>query len=188
MSRLEDLSCAFADDNAGGHGVAGCYTGQDGAVSNAKVFHTINLEVAIYYRHGVAPHLGTACLVQTSLRRLTNEIFQLLRPQIAWQNLALNKGAKWHGVAYFPAELYTCHRSLEIVGMGQRIRFDQDRIIRIGARQTDLASAFRPRHDRKQRPAIPKRVELGTRFRVKNRCGAAWILLQLQRLSSFERF
>jgi hypothetical protein len=51
-----------------------------------------------------------------------------------------------------------------------------------------LASAFRPRHDRKQRPAIPKRVELGTRFRVKNRCGAAWILLQLQRLSSFERF
>jgi hypothetical protein len=146
---------------------ADCYAGQDGAVSNAKVFHTINLKVAIYYRHGVAPHLGTACLVQTGLRRLTNEIFQLLRLQIAWQNLALNKGAKWHRVAYFPAKLYTCHCSLEIVGMGQRIRFDQDRIIRIGARQTDLASAFRPRHDRKQRPAIPKRVELGTSLRVK---------------------
>jgi hypothetical protein len=114
MSRLQDLSCTFAYDDAGGHGVAGCYTGQDGAVSNAKFFHTINLEIAIYYRHGVAPHLGTACLVQTGLRRLANEIFQLLRLQIAWQNLALNKGAKWHRVAYFPAKLYTCHGTLEI--------------------------------------------------------------------------
>ena len=37
-------------------------------VSNANFVYTINLEVAIYYRHGAAPHLGTACLVQTSLR------------------------------------------------------------------------------------------------------------------------
>ena len=96
MSRLQDLSCAFSYNNAGRHGVAGCYAGQDGAVSNAKFLYTINLQAAIYYRHGVAPHLGTACLVQTALRRLTNEIFQLLRLQIAWQNLALNKGAKWY--------------------------------------------------------------------------------------------
>src|SRR5215469_5669655 len=46
-------------------------------VSNANFVYTINLEVAIYYRDGAAPHLGTACLVQTSLRRLANEAFQL---------------------------------------------------------------------------------------------------------------
>jgi hypothetical protein len=45
----KDLRGAFADDDARGHGVSGGDTGQDRAVGDAKVFGSMDFQVAVHY-------------------------------------------------------------------------------------------------------------------------------------------
>jgi hypothetical protein len=52
-----DLSGAIADDDTGCHGVIGRYTRHDGSVSDTKVVDSVDPEMTVYDRHGIAPHL-----------------------------------------------------------------------------------------------------------------------------------
>src|ERR1700694_4384032 len=89
---LEDVCGAFADDDAGGHGVAGGYPGHDRPVGDAKVFESIDVELAVHHRHGVLAHLGGTRLVPEGQDGLPNEAFELSTFQIARHDLALGEG------------------------------------------------------------------------------------------------
>ena len=63
MGDLQHLCGALAYNNAGRHGVACCDAGHNGTVSDTQVLDPIDLKFAVYNRHGIASHLGTAGLV-----------------------------------------------------------------------------------------------------------------------------
>jgi hypothetical protein len=52
------IKCSVLVNDAGSHGVAGCYAGHDGSIGNTQIFDSIELEIGVYDGHGVTPHFG----------------------------------------------------------------------------------------------------------------------------------
>src|ERR1700694_6328281 len=65
----------LADDDAGSHGIAGGHARHDRAVCDAKVFDSIDLKLAVYDRHRIAPHFRGTRLMMVSRGRIANEVF-----------------------------------------------------------------------------------------------------------------
>src|SRR5580692_238346 len=57
------FSGAFADNDAGSHSVAGGHAWHNGSIGNTQVFYPIDLEIGVYYRHGITSHLGSTRLM-----------------------------------------------------------------------------------------------------------------------------
>src|ERR1700738_3871821 len=74
---LEDLRGAFADDDAGGHGVSGGDAGHDRPVGDAKVFYPIDFQRAANHGHGVLAHLGGTGLVPVGQGGIPHEALEL---------------------------------------------------------------------------------------------------------------
>src|ERR1700744_1057890 len=91
---LEDLSCAFADDDAGGHGVAGGDAGHDRSVGDTKLFYPKDFQAAVDDRHGVLAHLGGAALVPVGRGGIANEVFELSTLEVARHGFAFGEGAE----------------------------------------------------------------------------------------------
>src|SRR5258708_7119828 len=70
-----ELRCTVADDDAGGHGVAGRHARHDRAVRDAKVFDSIDLKLGVYDGRRIAPHLGSTRLMPVRSSRIANEVF-----------------------------------------------------------------------------------------------------------------
>ena len=64
------FSGALADDDAGSHSVAGFYARHNRSVGNTQVFYPIDLEIGVYYRHGITSHLGGTRLMVVPLQWL----------------------------------------------------------------------------------------------------------------------
>src|SRR6201999_1553821 len=96
---LEDVCCAFADDDAGGHGVAGGYPGHDRPVGDAKAFYPIDFQAAVDHGHGVLAHLGGAGLVPVGRGGIPNEVLEFSTLEVARHDFALGEGLKCGGVA-----------------------------------------------------------------------------------------
>jgi hypothetical protein len=80
---LEDLGCAFADDDAGCHRVSGCYPGHDRPVGDAKVFYPIDFQLAVDHGHGVSAHLGGAGLMPIGRGGIPNEVLEFGTLEVA---------------------------------------------------------------------------------------------------------
>ena len=70
---LEDLRGAFADDDAGRHGVSGGDAGHDRPVSDTEAVDSIDFQLAIDHRHGVSAHLGGAGLMPVAHGGIADE-------------------------------------------------------------------------------------------------------------------
>src|SRR5258708_31871686 len=70
----QEFASAFADDDAGSHGVSGRDTRHDRAIGDAKVFDSIDLKLGVYHRHRIAPHLGSTRLMEVSRGSIANEV------------------------------------------------------------------------------------------------------------------
>src|SRR5258708_37669015 len=103
MLRLQHLSCTLADNNAGRHRVASCHARHDGTVRYAKVVDSIDLEIAVYNRHGIASHLGRTRLMVVSKGPLANEVFKLRPFQVTGHHLAFDVWTERRRVAYLSA-------------------------------------------------------------------------------------
>jgi hypothetical protein len=76
MSHLQYLSSTFADDDARGHRVAGCHTGHDRSVCDAKTIDSIDLQLAVYDRHFISSHLGSRGLMSIADGCITDKRFK----------------------------------------------------------------------------------------------------------------
>jgi hypothetical protein len=74
-ARSASLLRALADDDARSHGVAGRHVRHNGAVRDAKVFNSIDLELGVYDRHRIAPLFCGTRLMVVSNCRIANEVF-----------------------------------------------------------------------------------------------------------------
>src|SRR5271155_5349730 len=99
----EDVCGAFADDDAGGHGVAGGYPGHDRPVGDAKGFYSIDFQLAVDDRHGVSAHFGGAGLVPVARGCVADEVLKLGTCQLAGRDFALGERPQCGGVAYLAA-------------------------------------------------------------------------------------
>ncbi len=75
---------------------------------------------------------------------IPDKVFQFSIFQVAWHHLALGERTKRGGVAYLTAEFHAGYSGLHIIWVRQKIRLNLNGIERIGPRQTNTASAFRP--------------------------------------------
>jgi hypothetical protein len=57
MGDLQNLCGTLANDDAWRHRVACCDAGHDGTISDTQVLDPIDIKLAVYDRHGIAPHL-----------------------------------------------------------------------------------------------------------------------------------
>src|SRR5260221_1838517 len=112
MISSQYFSCALADNDTGSHGVAGRHARHDGSVGNTQAFDSIDFEVAINYRHGIASHLGGIRLMPVGNDRIPDEVCQCSPFQVTRHHLALGERTKCGGVAYLAAELHTSYRCL----------------------------------------------------------------------------
>src|SRR5262249_14347792 len=144
MLHLQNLCGTLANDDTGRHGVASCDAWHDRSIRNTQVFHPIDTQIAIDHRHEVSTHLRGAGLVPVGHDGVADEVFQLRTFQVSWHHFALGEGAQCGGVAYLSAEFHAGYRGLQIVRVRQKICVNVHRVERIGPRQTDTASAFRP--------------------------------------------
>src|ERR1700730_1809864 len=106
---------AFADNDAGSHGIAGRHSWHNRGVGNTQVFDSIDLEVGVYDRHGVTPHLGGTALMPPAESSIADEVIQRRPVQVAGHHLSLNEWAKRGGVADLTAEFHTGHQGMKIV-------------------------------------------------------------------------
>jgi hypothetical protein len=95
----KDLCGAFADDDAGGHGVSGSYPGHDRPVGDPKVFDSIDFQLTVDHGHGVSAHLGGAGLMPVAHGGIADEALKLGTLQIAWHDFALHEGTQRRRVA-----------------------------------------------------------------------------------------
>jgi hypothetical protein len=58
-------------------------TRHDRAVCDAKVFDSIDLKLAVYDRHRIAPHFCGTSLMPVRSGRIANEVFQCSSSQVA---------------------------------------------------------------------------------------------------------
>jgi hypothetical protein len=65
--RLSVFLRRLANNDAGRHGVAGRYARHDRSIVNTQVLDSIDLELAVYHRHGITSHLGGARLMSLML-------------------------------------------------------------------------------------------------------------------------
>src|ERR1700739_4895245 len=91
---FDDVSCAFTDDDAGGHGVAGGDAGHDRPVGDTKAFDPIHFQLTVNHRHGVLAHLGGAALVPVGRGGIANEALELSTLEIARHRFAFGEGPK----------------------------------------------------------------------------------------------
>src|SRR6266436_7336743 len=126
MLSPQNLCGAFADNDAGSHGVAGRHARHDRSIGNTQVFDSIDLEVGVYDQHGVTPHFGGTRLMPVGTSCIANECFKCRPFQIGRHHLALGERAKRSRVAYLAAKFHTDDRGSKIVWMGQRIFLDLD--------------------------------------------------------------
>src|SRR3979490_1911247 len=115
VSSLQYFSCAFPNDNAGGHSIAGRYSRHDGTVCNPQVVDPIDLKFAVYDRHGIASHLGSAGLVPVCDNGISNKAFQRFSRHAPWYHLAFYEWPQRRGVRYLATELHTPDHGLQIV-------------------------------------------------------------------------
>src|ERR1700675_3385984 len=112
MIGSEYFSGAVANNDAGSHAVACRHARHDGSIGNTQVFDSIDLEVGVYDRHGVTPHLGGTRLMPEGNDRIPDEVFEFSPFKATRHHLALGERTKCGGVAYLAAELHTGYRCL----------------------------------------------------------------------------
>src|SRR5260221_4231491 len=105
----DDLCRALADDDAGGHRIAGGDVWHDRAVRNPQSVDAIDAKTPIHYRHVVPAHFGRAGIMPERHGGVSDELFQFEiadRPRIG---LSLRQGAERGGVAHFTAQEHALH-------------------------------------------------------------------------------
>src|SRR5260370_29812593 len=115
VSSLQHFSCAFPNDNAGGHSVAGRYPRHNGTVCNTQVIDSIYLKLAVYDRHGVPSHLCGTRLMPTCDNRISNKVFQRFSLHLPWYHLASYERPQCSGVSYLATEFHAPDHGLQIV-------------------------------------------------------------------------
>jgi hypothetical protein len=105
-------------------------------------------------------HLGGAGLVPVAHGGIADEAPEFATCQIAGHDFALCEGPGCGGVVDFAAQLHGGYHGLGVIGMGQRMCLDLNRVGRIGG-QTDMASAFGPHRRTARCPAEIRRSESG---------------------------
>jgi hypothetical protein len=128
------FSGAFADNDAGSHGVACRDPWHDRPIRDTKFFDSISFKIAINHRHWVSAHLGATRLMVVGTGCIPDEVFELHTFQVAWHHLALGERTEWGGVAYLAAELHAGYRCFQVVWVRQKIRLNLNGIERIGSR------------------------------------------------------
>src|SRR5260221_10276719 len=115
MIGSEYFSGAFADNDAGSHGVACRHARHNRGVGNTQVFDSVDLEIAVYHRQWVTSHLGGTALMPPAESSIADEVLQRRPVQVAGHHLSLNEWAKRGGVADLTAEFDTGHQGMKIV-------------------------------------------------------------------------
>jgi hypothetical protein len=115
MGDLQHLCGALAYNNAWRHGVAGCDPRHNGTVSDTQVVDPIDIKFAVYDRHGIAAHLGSAGLVPVCDNAISNKGFQRFSLHPPWYHLALYEWPQRSGVRNLAAELHTLDHRLQII-------------------------------------------------------------------------
>ena len=88
MLVLQQGGGAFADDDAGRHGVAGRHSRQDGAVRNPQALYAMDLERGVDDRHSLASHPCRAALMPERDKAIAYELLQLDSIEFSGRNLA----------------------------------------------------------------------------------------------------
>src|SRR5258708_15080865 len=112
MISSQYFSGALADNDAGSHGVAGCYPRHDGSIGNTQVFDSVDFEIGINHRHGITSHPGGTRLMPEGNDRIPDEVFEFSPFQVTRHHLTLYERAKHNRVTYFATELHTGDRCL----------------------------------------------------------------------------
>ena len=76
MVGLQYLCCTLTDDDTGGHGVTRHHARHDRAIRDAKVVDSVDLEVGVHDRQGIAPHFCGARLMVVSIGFVADEWFE----------------------------------------------------------------------------------------------------------------
>jgi len=141
MLALEYLSSSLSDDNAWSHGVASCNARHDGAIRDTKAVDSIDFEVAVYDRHGIASHLCGAGLMPIGTGRASHEILKIRFFETTWYHFTLGKGSQRSGACKLATELYSPSESPEIGRVVEMIRANLHWVEGIRARESDLPAA-----------------------------------------------
>ena len=142
MLRLQHLSGTFADDDAGGHRVAGCHARQNRSVRDTKVVYSIDLEVTVDDGHRIASHFGGTCLMGVSRGGIADEIFQIGPFQISRHNFTFCIGSKRSRITDLAAQFHANYRGPHIIGVRQEVVMNLNWVERIRSCQADLPPAF----------------------------------------------
>jgi hypothetical protein len=73
---FQDFCRTFTNHDTGGHGVAGRHARHDGTIRNAKIFDSVDFEIAINHGQGVSAHLGGTGFVLEARRSIPDEGFE----------------------------------------------------------------------------------------------------------------
>src|SRR5260221_9849026 len=109
MIGSEYFSGAFADNDAGSHGVACRHARHNRGVGNTQVFDSVDLEIAVYHRQWVTSHLGGTALMPPAKGCIPDKVLQCAPFQVPGYHLSLNEWAKGGGVADLTAEFDPSH-------------------------------------------------------------------------------
>jgi hypothetical protein len=137
MFGLQYLTCTLTDDDAGRHGVTRHHARHDRAIRDAKVVDSVDLEVGVHDRRGIATHFCGACLMVVSTGCVADELFKRRAFQVARHDLAFCVRSKRSRIANFAAKLDTSYCSLHIIWVRQQIGLYLHGVVRIGHRQAN---------------------------------------------------
>ena len=76
MFGLQHLSCTLTDDDTGRHGVTSRHARHDRAIRDAKVADSVDLEVGVLDRQGIATDFCSAGLMVVGTGCVANELFK----------------------------------------------------------------------------------------------------------------
>ncbi len=144
--RLSDqIACALSDDDTRCHRVSGGDTRHDRGICDTKTFNPVDLELVIDHGHAVASHFGRAGLVPVSDGRLSDEIDHPCPVSRARHCFARDQRREGVAISEFATQLNRCQGCSHVFRLTERVWFNQDRVVCIGAGEPQPATAFRLR-------------------------------------------
>ena len=121
---LQQNGGAFADDDAGRHGVPGRHSRHDRGVRDPEALDPMDLKRRVHDRHFVEPHSRGSALVPERDEAVAYELLQLNSIEFSGRNLARGVWAKSRRIADLTGLLDANHQVLQVIQVRQIIRLN----------------------------------------------------------------